>query len=116
MLASLRLPWRTAQPCPVTCRRRNIAFTVARQAKVAAETQAVKPADGPEAKQGGEEESEGRFESNSAQMLETFLQTVGAQFKIPQKPNNWLGGNRVGLCLTFCYLIAYKALDHSHFL
>jgi hypothetical protein len=45
---------------------------------------------------------------NSAEMLEIFLNTEGAQFKTPQKPNNWLGGDKVR------YVFDALLLDHSY--
>lgn len=101
MFTSLRrLPWPTAPSCSVSSRCRNITFSVARRAVVQnsgeVEIEATQASDPQEP-----EEDEGEFEKekggiNSAKMLETFLRTEGAKFKIPQKPNNWLGGQRVG--------------------
>jgi hypothetical protein len=90
LVAFRRLPWRTAQRCSIISCRRNIAFSVARQAEV--EPQTVEPSEELQLEEGDEEREN---ESNSAVMLETFLQTVGEQFKTPQKPNNWLGNDKV---------------------
>jgi hypothetical protein len=95
MLTSFRrLPWRTTQLYSVACCRRNITFSAARQAEV--EKVAEEAADGLETTENDEDESEGRRgASNSAEMLENFLQSMGTQFKTPQKPNNWLADDRV---------------------
>jgi hypothetical protein len=82
------LPWRTVQPCLVSSCRRNIAFSAARRAEVG-NLEGEKDGD-------TEEFEEERFAANSAEMLETFIQTVGAKFKTPTRPNNWLGDDRVG--------------------
>jgi hypothetical protein len=94
MLTSLqRLPWLTVQSCSVTSCRRSIAFSIARQAD---------SENFPSAEPVGLEV--GPSGSNSAEMLDSFLQTVGAKYKTPRKPNNWLGGDKV--CSIFYALLS----------
>jgi len=98
MLTSFRrLPWRTTQLYSVACCRRNITFSAACQAEVEkGAEEAEEPTDGLKTTEDDEDESKGRRQaSNSAEMLETFLQSLGNPFKTPQKPNNWLGDDRV---------------------
>jgi hypothetical protein len=95
MLASFRrLSWRRTQPCSVACCHRNITFSATRQAEVEKGVEAEEPADDELEMMEGESE-EGPRVSNSAEMLDTFLHSVGAPFRTPQKPNNWLGDDRV---------------------
>jgi len=77
----------------VACCRRNITFSAARQAEVerGAEAEELDTLE----MENDEDESEGRQTSNSAEMLETYLRGLGAPFKTPEKPNNWLGDDRV---------------------
>lgn len=103
MLTSLRrLPWRSPQLGSVTFCHRNFSISAACRAVVENLQGAV---DGQKPKG---TVIQGSFGSNSAEMLETFLETVGAQFKAPQRPNNWLGGDRVG------YVFDASQLGHLH--
>jgi hypothetical protein len=94
-----RLPWRTAQPSPVPSCCRNIASSAVCRAEVenleGAPRGAIEPPD-DRLKEGAAEAFEERqVGRSSAQMLEIFLETEGARFKKPWKPNNWLAADTV---------------------